>query len=381
MATVEQGQIIDASSPALPFYAVTPELPPGTSGSQAGMLVDPYELSFQIWDLTDDAKRLKPVQVFPSTPGNKQVVDTAESSVARLGPGRFTALWTVPGDAEVGRYEVRWFWKQKQGDAEKRTRKPFEVVEGAGIISQGHGYVMTCELRDEGITTDMVSDARLQETILLAEQMIERFTGRVFVPVYCSHKVAGTGTRSVILGDPIVGIEGVAITTSPYESADLDVDPDLYRVQNRHLRGVRQPDDRESPRIEFVHAEDLVGIGFARSSPISLSSLQFPGGAQNITVTGLFGYTDPDGSPWGATPRQIVHLMKLFVLRDMGKLIDDELRDEVRAKWRITQERTRDQSVSYAAPPTWSMGGSITGDPEIDRLLIEFGRPAAFGAV
>jgi hypothetical protein len=380
MTTLEQGQVIDASAPALPFYAITPDPPLDSTGPQAGLLVDPYELSFQIWDLTTDAKRLKPVQLFPSIAGLRSVLDTSDASSARVGPGRFVPLWTVPGNATVGRYEVRWFWKQSEGDTEKKTKKVFEVVAGAGIISQGRGYLMMCELRDEGIDTTTVSDVRLQETIVLAEQLIEQFTGRVFVPVYGVHPIRGTGSRAIILGDPIVGIESVAITSTAYENADLTIDADLFRVQNRHLRGVRQPDDRESPRIEFVHGEDLIGIGGFRPSVGFLRSLQFPGGTQNITVTGLFGYTDADGSPWGCTPRQIVHLAKLFVFREMGTVFDD-LGTEMKNKWRITQERTRDQTVIVAAPPVWTMRGSITGDPEIDRLLVEFGRPPAFGAV
>jgi hypothetical protein len=380
MTTLEQSQVISVSAPALPFYAITPDPPLDAIGPQAGMLADPHELSFQIWDLTTDAKRLKPVQLFPSTAGQRSVLNTSEMSSARAGPGRFVPLWTVPANATVGRYEVRWFWKQNEDDLEKTARKTFEVVAGAGIISQGRGYLMTCELRDEGIDTTTVSDVRLQETIVLAEQMIEQYTGRVFVPVYCSHTIRGTGARAIILGDPIVGIESVAITTTPYASADLTIDSDLFRIQNRHLRGVRQPDDRESPRIEFVHGDDLIGIGGFRPSVGSLRSLQFPGGTQNITVTGLFGYTDQDSSPWGCTPKQIVHLAKLFVFREMGTVFDD-LSTEMKNKWRITQERTRDQAVTVAAPPAWTMRGGITGDPEIDRLLFEFGRPPAFGAV
>lgn len=382
MTTLARGQTVNAQdAPLLPFYSITPENLP-TEDLPAGMLMDPYALSFQIFDLTTDANRLSPVQVYPATPGDKHSVDLSENSPDRLGKGRFAAAYTVPVNAPVGRYEIRWFWRMTQASSELRARKAFEVVAGgADILEGGPAYAMVCELREEGIPATgpgSVSDARMQATILLASKFVETATGRFFEPRHVTHEVNGTGARAIILGDPIIGVESVAITTTPYNNADLVADPSLYRVNNRHLRGVMQPDDREVPKIEFVHTEDLLGVGFYRTISYSLRSLQFVGGVQNVSVKGLFGYTEPDRSPWGATPALIRYATKLLVLREMVIFSDVDCREDWRRRWRLTSEKTRDQSYTLANPRWW---GGLTEDPEIDSILAQFVRPPAFGAV
>lgn len=100
-------------------------------------------------------------------------------------------------------------------------------------------------------------------------------------------------------------------------------------------------------------------------------------GYRNITVRGAFGYTEADGSPAGRTPELIRHVTKLLVMRELPLLTKQDRREDAQRRWRLTSERTRDQSYTLAA---LRLSGEFTGDPEIDTLLAAFARPPDLGA-
>jgi hypothetical protein len=138
------------------------------------------------------------------------------------------------------------------------------------------------------------------------------------------------------------------------------------------------PDDRESPKLEWVHTDDLLGgVGIYRTISIQMSTFHWPDGVQNIEIIGAWGYTDPDGSPWGEIPALIRYATKLIVLREMVVMGDVDCREDWRRRWRLTSERTRDQSYTLASQQTWIFG---TGDPEIDTILARYRRGPMLGA-
>lgn len=238
-------------------------------------------------------------------------------------------------------------------------------------------YASVDDLRAEGVTDAVATDARLGALIGLASRYIERVTGRFFEPRGLTLTVDGSGGRTLRLGQPILRVDGVFIESSPFAPADLPVDPSVYRVYNRHLtQGLLLPDDRDDPKLEFVHGGDLLGVRFEPPG-LSLSSLVWPRGQQNITVRGLFGYTEPDGTPSGRTPELIRHVTKLLVLRELAPLADVDRREDAQRRWRITSERTRDQAYTLEA---LRLTGAFTGDPEIDNVLVAFVRPPDLGA-
>jgi hypothetical protein len=68
----------------------------------------------------------------------------------------------------------------------------------------------------------------------------------------------------------------------------------------------------------------------------------------------------------------------LLALRSLAPLADDAS-FEARSRWRIVEERTRDQS--YRLDPARSAASaSLTGDPEVDALLVPYVRPSPIGA-
>ena len=368
MPALARGQASSCANPVLDLFTQV-----------SGVLVDVAVLEFQVFDVSDPGKQQNPVQVHPPTPGARAAVDVVALCPAgdKLSTGHFVARWTPPIDEAIGTHEIRWFFRLTATSPEQTFREEFEVlVEVAGF--SGTGYAFVSDLRTEGVGAADASDARLQQLIALASRYIERVTGRFFEPRVQTLTLDGSGGRTLPLGHPIVGVEGVFIDSSPFTPGDLPVDPSVYRVYNRHLtQGLFLPDDRDNPKIDFVHGSDLGGVRFEALSGIGLASLVWPRGQQNITVRGVFGYTEPDGSPAGRTPEMIRHATKLLVMRDLPLLASTDLREDAQRRFRLTSERTRDQSYTLEA---LKLHGAFTGDPEIDNILVAFVRPPDLGA-
>ena len=99
--------------------------------------------------------------------------------------------------------------------------------------------------------------------------------------------------------------------------------------------------------------------------------------ATDLLTTNIATYTTWEYQ--GATIRDAGPTGKsLLVLRSMAPLADDAS-FEARSRWRIIEERTRDQSYRLD-PSKASASASLTGDPEIDALLALYVRPTPLGA-
>ena len=254
----------------------------------------------------------------------------------------------------------------------------FDVL-AAGVGSYRSGYALVSDLRAEGVTAAESTDARLARLIRLASQYVDRMTGRFFEPRPMTLALDGSGGRIQLLGHPIIAVRDVTLQVAmPAEIGELPVAPSFFRVYNRHLtQGLLDPDDRENPRLEFFHESDLLGVQAMPAASLGLGSLVWLRGVQNVVVDGLFGFTDPDGSPVGRTPELIRHVTKLLVLREIPTMTDVARREERQKRWRLVSERTRDQG--YNLDPLRAQG-VLTGDPEIDAILISYQRPPQLGA-
>lgn len=337
-----------------------------------GRLTDVAELSFQIWQYPQNGGAA--TQLFPASPARETVLLDDCPVGGRLSQGRYAATWA--GSATAGRYFVRWFWKPTATSNEQTVDKPFEI---ASVVGAFPIYTGIAELRDECLEG---SDARLYMAALVATRLIDKITGRSFGAAYATRRLDGRGARAQLLWEPVIGVDRVAIDTEPSSQGDLEVETSNFRVYNRHLSGLLNPDDRDDPKIEFVHSLDLFGIDSrARFMPlhgISLRSLAFPVGVQNVELRGLFGYTDPDGSPWGTVPPLIAYAARLLAAREVGGIGESECRTAARDGWRVVSEKTRDQMVTYSQPRKF---GEWIGDPEIDSILTMFFRLPMMGAV
>jgi hypothetical protein len=360
MIVLARGQASDCASPALVTYT--------TAGS---ILADATAVGFQIFK---DGQ-----QVFPGAAGACAEVDVAAPcpSGDRLGPGAYVARWSPPADGPTGAHEIRWFVRMDAATNERQYVQRFDVL-AAPPARLAEGYALVSDLREEGITVDQASDARLLRLIRRASAFIERVTGRFFEPRRQRLLVDGHGGRALHLSQPIIAVRSIEIFPVFGLGSSLPVETDLLRIYNRHLsEGLLMPDDRDNPKLEFFHAEDFYGEQPPRWGFPRLANLTWPVGPQIVAVDGLFGFTEADGSPVGRTPEQIEHITKLLVIRELPRMADLDARQDAQWRFRVINERTRDQA--YTLQPV-KLTAPFTGDPAIDVVLEAYCRPIDLGA-
>lgn len=336
----------------------------------SGMMEDVYAASFQIFDASG-------AQIYPNS--GRQALDVVTAN--RLGTGRYVAAW-APGSAAVGQYSVTWFFTRVVSAAEESFSEELELVAKPYV---GPHYCTVYDLRAEGLTPLAANDARCQTMIVRASRYVGMFTGRSFGHTFKSVNVDGTGGRAVLFDEPIIGVDSINISfVSDFTESPLVAPKDALVIYNRHLtQGLFQPDDRENPKMEFVHGADLAGTNYYESGTgYVLYQLLFPSGRQNIRVTGVWGYTDhnPTATPGagpGIVPDMLREVTKLLVFRNLPSML---LRSQAgfNPGARVISESTRDQSVMYSS--SLMIKGAFTGDPEIDQILAGYCRPPQFGA-
>jgi len=359
-----RNQTLGRAAPGLVFYHQV-----------EGLLVPPATLDFQVVDVSTPAKENDPVPVYPVS--GWAAVDLSLIGGDTLGPGRYAPTWAVPANQPLGAHEVRWRWRETLTSPLRFSQERFDVAQ-VGLPPGATLYALPSELRAEGVASSKVSDARLVTASLRAAQVIERITRRFFEPRYLELRADGRGGRAVLLEMPIIAVDELRFDSLGVLVNTTFADSDNYRVYNRHLQGVVQPDDRQSPRIELYGLRDA-------GSRASYGDLRFPRGQQNIVVRGVFGFTEADGSPYGATPVLLREAAMRLAIRNAGPLGSSQASGDRRYAGRITSERTRDQSVTYSAGSSTGLGaaaanGAFTGDAEVDFLLGLFLAPPQMGA-
>jgi hypothetical protein len=207
-------------------------------------------------------------------------------------------------------------------------------------------YASAQDLRDEGVTTAEASDARLIALIAEATDTIDGTTGWFFEPRVRSLRVDGRGSGRIELPWVPLVLDRVVVDDEDVALADV------------RWWGAPVEPGFTGPRVELRR-----GV--------------FPRGQMNISLHGTWGYTEPDGSRLGRTPLAIRRACMLLVMRALPKLSDRDLAEDARNRWRLVEERTRDQSYSLSKP---ARSAELTGDPEVDMILSRYARPLLLGA-
>ena len=216
-------------------------------------------------------------------------------------------------------------------------------------------YATVAEMRAEGVSEDVASDARLELALDEASKTIDRVTGWFFEPRHETVRLSGRGAATVELPFPPIELEHVRVGGGFWMPAhDIPLTPDLIWVVGAPIRA-----DFDAPRI-------TLRFGYA-----------FPLGQGNIEVVGVFGYTEADGTPRGRTPLAIKRAAMILALRSIPVVADVEAREDNRRRPRLIEERTRDQSYRLAPPVP---GATLTGEPEVDDILARYRRPLGLGA-
>ena len=356
MGALEQGFTSDVSTPALVAH---------TLFDAPNTLKDASTILFEVFDAD----------------GAVSVAKAAGDVVAdRLALGTYAPTIALPSSIKVGKATVRWYFEQASDPGnELFYDHEFEVLPAGAVDDPlAPAYAFVHELRDEGISPKLIIDRVLYNKICIATDFVEMATGRHFVPIQKNVRLNGRRTSQMLLSDTIIGIGEVALDFGPLSTGEVSVEASDILVYNRHLtERLRQPDDRDHPRIELFH------IPRSTSFERTHGDIVFPAGVQNVRILGIFGYTDPTPAalPVGSTPRLIRRATNLITIADIHKLGEEQKRFKSRNRWRIVEEEGEASKYKLDPPGNNPAAmGTITGNPEIDTLLARFMRPPRFGA-
>lgn len=348
------GEASSCSNPILPFFY-----------QREGYLADILELSFAIYTPTGT------VALYSADVD----LHLCEDGGHKLGIGYYVAAFDPEAEGLVsGPYVIEWSYILTIGGPVHKAAYSFEVLSPAVVRTSAaySGYISSA--RDELATWEL--DAR-QRAILRASREVERLTGRIFFPKYMEQLVSVRKRTSILfLDSPIIGIsrmtvEGGNPLMGVYTVTDIGLS--AVRIYNRHLDFLLSPDDRDNPKIQYVPVLD-------EAWRLEMGQTYFPVCAKGIKIYGVFGYTDPDGSPFGATPDSLADVVTALASR----ILIDPLGQDMLLQQpsRIQSAKTRDQSITFNSNTEMSISStySMTGDPRLDAMLAPYCRPWHVGS-
>lgn len=346
-----------------------------------GVIKDIYSLDFQIWSKADGNLSKK----FPTASGIWEAVNITDDcpSGNRLGLGHYVIPFDPSSwDPVVGLYETRLRVKNTDESEYKEFAFDWELIQDPiSLLSPSYAFI--ADMREEGVPASSFADIRLMKALARATKEIIRFTQRQFGVYDKILSLDGRDKPALLLEEPIIGLSDIQIISDYVTvSGQYDVNLEEIAIYNRHLtQGLIDPDDRDSPKVTLEYWEEP---GTRKRRRI-LGQEVFPYGRQNVKLTGLFGYTEPDGSFTGQIPvliREVCIKMALRHLQTSYAAYQAAGGDGSRV---IVKERTRDQEVQYATPKQIEssrvMASPFTGDPDIDNILLAYVAPMHMGAV
>lgn len=334
----------------------------------AAELVDPTELTFEILDISDDAKLASPAEVVATTAVNL--------TTGKLSLGQYALTWTVPAGESIGRHLIVWT-ATLEGGAVLSWTVAFDVVANKALVPRGVELLaLVSDLRAEGVLPS-VPDMRLLNKLAYASRQLLTWTGQHFTPEWREVTLDTPIGSALLFNVPIIAVATVKL-------GDTVVDRGSFVVYNRHMRGGE--DDRRNPKIEFgVWPTDewppsTVGLPpFTTAWPAEVPLAR----AQKVKVLGVWGFTEPDGSPTGGVPAAAARVVTRLALLDVPKLASSASQ-AARDAHLVSSKRTREQGITFTRPTVGASAYSAlarwTGDPSIDRDIDGLCRPIG-GAV
>jgi hypothetical protein len=174
----------------------------------------------------------------------------------------------------------------------------------------------------------------------------------------------------------------VTVDGTPVAAPGADLE-----IANRHLtRGQLDPDDRRAPEIAWVedyYTSSEQGQGYGR----------FLERRRNVEIVGVFGCTELGPGElageysaqvplsYGSTPPPIRRACLLLTCRRYMRLESAGGALDTYLAGRIQGESTRDQSYSLGAPVGEDGAYGLTGDLEVDNLLMLYPPPLRMGVI
>lgn len=214
-----------------------------------------------------------------------------------------------------------------------------------------HAYCTVEDLRAEGVTEAQASDAKLLSLVDEVSREIDSYTGWWFVLLTKTLTLSGRGERSLDLPAPLASLTSVSIDGIAQDESDF-----------------------------FAVGPAPVERGFYSAGPAieRIDGTRWPKGRRNIVIEGVFGYTEDDPEDeegLGITPPAIRRACLMMVIGRLTPLAED---DPGRDAKRVTAMRTRTQSVDLRE--IRQDEAPLTGDPDVDQILVRYCRPIGLGA-
>ncbi len=329
---ISRGQISSTANPLIDIYL-----------TRAGIPFRPLSLAFAIWSTAGAAAQTYPVG------GGTQAVDLDDDA---LNVGRYVAAWTVPANEPLGAHEIRWTFVEAAGIAAQSFTEAFTV--GSAVVAQGsasRGYCTIEDCRAEGMPLTTISDDRLRALIEECSREIDAWCRQWFEPRYMTLLLDGGGTSRLYTPAPVIRIDSVVADAITYDAADAV-----------SIEG--------APRSSTLF-EDLPGF---RWSEDATTAVRWPKRRQAVTVTGVFGYTEADGSAFGRTPLAIKRATIMLVALRRAKIatmVDGGGGGGIGAGG-VLSIRTKTQMVTWGERPTGD--APFTGNADLDTIIKRYRR-------
>jgi len=152
-------------------------------------------------------------------------------------------------------------------------------------------YVSFQDIRDEGITTAIVSDIRLRKLIARYSRIAELYTNQWFGPVFGKAKIDGFDSSIISIDNeiPILKVNNIEVSTSTVG----------HGVRSHLKRGsyvfgfLSQSEYSISSNKRSIELLSLMPSNYNHTpdyNEITSSRTLFPEGVSNVIVDGVFGY-------------------------------------------------------------------------------------------
>ena len=248
---------------------------------------------------------------------------------------------------------------------------------------------------------DQVTDAEIQGVVDDATAQIDNICDQFFEPRAMTIELDGSGSTILPIPFPIARIDVILVRIGHPEDP-VTIQPTSVEdvvVYNRHLtQGLvtSEEDDRRDPKIVIEpssarrwhdghvtghghHGHHFHGADRARTRLIGV----WPKGDRNVSLEGVFGFTEPDLANLvaeGVTPRLIKKAARLMVARELAAIgAGPEDRGDLTQPWAISKIKTVDQEVAFGfrggGANAHQFVGAFTGIPEVDNILVTFIKP------
>lgn len=215
------------------------------------------------------------------------------------------------------------------------------------------GYCSVQQLRSQAsqLEDNNNSDSSINAAIAHASQLIDRWTGRFFVPTRRTLFVSGHNSHRLPLPQPLLHLEGL-----------------------QPVYGGTDPLPEINTTDEHTHATHKAYMLSSTTSmlarnwdhPCLLVNKHLPAGHNNIAVRGLFGTTNEQGNP----PAAIVQATIRLATRHLCSTASNGP-----PPGPLASETTDGHSYQLAVT-TAAQQACFSGDPDIDATVRAFQRPA-----